>query len=244
MSIIREKPPPANGHAAKSKVSSVRVLARAGLAPPEQALSAEHREELAASGIDPATAVRGGVYTENDPAEAQRRLNWRYPAGSSGPWLVFRYLDRHGKDTGSARLKPRRPRSEPRKDGTTRLVKYEAAIGSSPRLYIPPNSRDAVNDPTADLIITEGEKKALSADAHGFACVGIGGVDAWRAAGGRMIPDLEELSWTGRRVFICFDCPDVFTNANVMRAERQLAEALTRRGADVRLVRLAEGGAE
>jgi hypothetical protein len=241
--IIREKPPPtANRHASRMKPSAARLLARVGLAKPEQALSAEHREELAASGIDPATAVRGGVYTEDDPAEAQRRLNWRFPAALSGPWMVFRYFDRHGRDTGYARLKPRRPRTEPRKDGTTRPIKYEAPIGSSPRLYIPPDSRATVNDPAADLIITEGEKKALSADSAGFACVGVSGVDAWRAKGGGLIPDLDELNWDGRRVFIAFDS-DVTSNPNVQRAERDLAEALTRRGADVRLVRL-EGGAE
>lgn len=232
MSTIREKPPPsANGHASRMTVLT-RQFARHGRLPVDQAMSSARRDELDASGIDDATKQAAGLYEEDDPAEIARLLNWKFPAASLGPCLVIPYLDRHGKLTGYHRLKPTRPRTERRKDGTTRLIKYENPIDSPLRLYIPPGTRDAVNDPTADLLLTEGEKKALSADAHGFPCVGISGVDAWRAKGGGLIPDLDELSWAGRRVFICFDCPDVFTNPNVMRAERQLAEALNRKEAN------------
>jgi hypothetical protein len=137
--------------------------------------------------------------TERDPAAISALLNWDWEATSLGECLVYEYLDRHGKPTGYRRLKPTKPRTV-----NGKAAKYEAPRKSGLRLYIPAGAREAVNDPMADMLITEGEKKALSASAHGFTCVGLSGVDCWRSKG-QLIPDMEAIHWKGRRVYVCFD---------------------------------------
>jgi hypothetical protein len=134
-----------------------------------------HLRELAASGIGREQAEAAGLYSESNPDTIAWLLGWDHQADSLGTCLVVPYLDRHGNPTGYVRLKPGWPRTETRPGGSQRKVKYEAPRGSSPRVYVPPGSRDAVNHPTADLVLTEGEKKALCGDAHGFPCMGLSG---------------------------------------------------------------------
>jgi putative DNA primase/helicase len=55
-----------------------------------------------------------------------------------------------------------------------------------------------------------------------------------------LIPDLAAIPWRGRPTFVVFDS-DAVTNQNVLRAEHQLASALTERGAVVKVVRLPPG---
>ena len=52
---------------------------------------------------------------------------------------------------------------------------------------------------------------------------------------------MAAIPWQGRPVFVCFDS-DAATNPNVARAEYALAECLTAKGADVRIVRLPTAG--
>ena len=182
---------------------------------PPRHLSDAHRAELLASGIPPEFALAAGVYTEADPAEVARLLNWRGAATALGPCLVYPYLDAAGHPTGHHRLKPTTPRASRRADDAGKRVKYEGPKGRPNRLYVPPGTRAALADPAARLLVTEGEKKALSAAAAGFACVSVAGVWAWQrkreadAAGvktGRreLIPDLAAVAWAGRPVAVVF----------------------------------------
>jgi len=147
------------------------------------ALSPAHTAELAASGITPEAARAAGVHTESDPAAVGRLLNWTGPATALGPCLVFPYLDAAGSPTDYHRLKPTTPRAEKRGEKAGKAIKYEGPKGRPNRLYVPPGTRAALADPTARLLVTEGEKKALAADAAGFACVAVAGVWAWQATG-------------------------------------------------------------
>lgn len=217
-------------------------------APP---LHPTHLDELAASGISPEVAAAAGVYTAVNPYQVSKLLNWTRPANALGLCLVFPYFNPQGNPTGYHRLKPHCPRTSRKKEDQGKKSKYEGPKGQPNRLYIPPGTRAAIADPTAELVITEGEKKSLSATAAGFPCLSIPGVWAWQvkrtkggdgtATGPRvMIDDLKEVAWAGRRVFVAFDS-DAADNPLVLAAERELVAALTASEAEVRVVRLPAG---
>jgi hypothetical protein len=166
-------------------------------------------------------------------------LNWndRYQ-GRLGPCLVIPYFTADGTATGYHRLKPDRPRPD---QTNGKAIKYEAPKGMSPLAYFPSGgvTAEALPDPQAALLITEGEKKALKADQEGFACIGLSGVWSW-GKGGELLPCLAALPWEGRHVYVVFD-DDAATNTNVQRAESALTRALSEKGADVRTIRLPSG---
>lgn len=82
------------------------------------------------------------------------------------------------------------------------------------------------------LFVTEGELKAAKACKAGYATIGLGGVDAFRAskAGFLVLPDLERIVWPGRTVYVCYDS-DTRTNPNVARALQALGDQLRDLGA-------------
>src|SRR5262249_33513101 len=121
------------------------------------------------------------------------------------------------------------------------------------RAYFPPGTIAALKDPSAPLVITEGEKKSAKADQEGFPCIGLSGVYGWQkrrptdSAGKKygereLIDDLAAITWEDRPVVIVFDS-DAATNEDVLWAEWHLAQALIARGALVRVVRLPQGPA-
>jgi putative DNA primase/helicase len=157
------------------------------------------------------------------------------------------YRDAQGSDTGNIRLKPDKPLVND--DGRER--KYEAPKLRPSRAYFPPGTITALADPTAPLLVTEGEKKALKAEQEGFPCVGLSGVWNWvkkqvevePAAGPRqrhLIDDLAAVPWKGRPVYIVFDS-DAARNENVREAQFALAVQLMERGAVVKIVNLPDG---
>ena len=143
-------------------------------------LSESHSKELTASGTSRDAVIAAGVYTESDPVRVGELLNWSGPAPALGSCLVYPYLDVGGRPTGYHRLKPSTPRSSKKKEDKGKKIKYEAPRGDPNRLYIPPGTRSLLADPSVDLVVTEGEKKCLSADAAGFPCLSAPGVWAWQ----------------------------------------------------------------
>lgn len=61
-------------------------------------------------------------------------------------------------------------------------VKYRAPKGGMNHIYFPPDLPGLLTKDASwkAIIITEGEKKAACAVAHGFPCVAVSGVDCWR----------------------------------------------------------------
>ncbi len=209
-------------------------------------LAADHLADLRRSGLTDDTIRAAGLYSETDATVIGKLLHWRGPAYALGPCLAFPFRDAAGNVNGYLRVKPTRPRA---KDG--KPVKYESPVGQPNRAYIPPGTVAALADSAETLIVTEGEKKALAADQHGLPCVGLVGVYGWqrkrpRDADGKphgdreLIDGLAAVAWQGRTVHLCFDS-DAATNPHVGRAVWHLAEALRRRGATVRVVRLPAG---
>lgn len=71
--------------------------------------------------------------------------------------------------------------------------KYKAVRNQENHIYFPPGLPKLLARPECDyLIITEGEKKAACAVAHGFPCIALSGVDSWRVRT-ISIPDTSEL---------------------------------------------------
>jgi putative DNA primase/helicase len=207
-----------------------------------------HSTELRKSGLSDEQIAACGFFTLSDPKQIAAKLHWKGGAERLGSCLAFPYRDANGATNGYVRLKPDRPRTS-QKDG--KPVKYESPKGLTNRAYLPPGTPAALKEPSAPLVLTEGEKKAAKADQEGFPCIGLVGVYGWqlkrtRDKGGKatgerqLIDSLASVSWQGRPVFLCFDS-DAATNPNVRMAEWHFAEVLARHGATVKIVRLPAG---
>jgi hypothetical protein len=228
-------------------------------------LCQEHLVDLKASGLTDDSIMAAHLYSISGGDAIREILGTHLSmktANKMSACLAFPYLDPFGNAMTFRnadgvvrpfiRLKPLKPRDDKKKPGKS--IKYESPIGATPRAYFPPGTRSVLADPAVALLITEGEKKSLAADQHGFRCIGLGGVWAWQASrpedkegkkiGAReLIEDFAAVAWAGRRVFIVYDS-DLAEKAEVQWAEWHLAEQLRSRGADVRVVRLpaATGG--
>ena len=141
--------------------------------------------------------------------------------------------------------------------------KYLGPPGRGNLLYITPSTQpELLNDLSAPIVITEGEKKTLALhrlSRHGveatnerprFLAVGLGGVWSFRGTIGKvngpdgsrrdekgLIPDLRRLALAGRTVYIVFDS-NVHTNPKVAAARRELTAELIKLGAQVLCVNL------
>lgn len=206
----------------------------------------QHLADLRQSGLSDDQIRRCGFRSESDPAAVAKLLGWTSPAKKLGPCLCIPFPGSDGRPTGYVRVKPDRPRTLGGK-----RVKYESPRKAPNRAYLPPGTLAALADPSAPLLLTEGEKKAAKADQDGFPCVGLVGVNGWQTkrptgAGGtkagprELIPDLAAVAWAGRRVYVVYDS-DAADKPEVRWAEWHLAEALRAAGADVRVVRLPPG---
>jgi len=108
--------------------------------------------------------------------------------------------------------------------------KYTQPENSVPHLYLPP-FRDwakIAKDPSAKILITEGEKKAALACKKGLNCIALGGVYGYKAKKRLwdVIPELTQIEWAGREVEICYDT-DVARKSEVRDAMYGLASVLT-----------------
>ena len=212
---------------------------------PTHRLTPRHLADLRKSGLSDQQIALCGFHSLQAPASIQAALRWKRYGAEFGDCLAIPFFDTAGKTNGYCRLKPDCPRKG-NEDG--KPIKYESPKGSTNRAYFPPNTLAALHDPSAPLVITEGEKKAAKADQEGFVCIGLVGVYGWqkkrtkdkdgKPQGEReLIDDLAPIPWQGRPVFLCFDS-DAATNPHVRAAEWHLAETLTRKGAIVKMIRL------
>jgi putative DNA primase/helicase len=199
-------------------------------------LTPKHLAELRGSGLSDETIAASGVYSEHDPIKLGLLINGNWPK-RLGTGLVFRYRELDGELNGYARVKPDSPRTFKNKP-----VKYESRRREPNRIYFPPGTVEHLQEPTTDLFITEGEKKALAAAQLGLCCIGLGGVDSWRVSksADRLLPQLEAIEWRGRRVFIVFDS-DRNQKDEIRDAESRLAVQLKQHGATVKVIGLPEG---
>jgi len=194
-------------------------------------LSAQHEEELRKRGISREFALASGVRTAADnelrdlnfqaslPVEERRK-------GLQG--ICFPYVDLELMAEAAWRIKP--DAAFTLSDGSR--PKYLSRVGDKARAYFPhTTTRELLADPKVNVVITEGEYKALAiAEAlqnaeqkRKFAVVGLQGVNGgWHREkhvvptpdGGHekksvglanLIDDLQTVKWKKHTACICFD---------------------------------------
>jgi len=134
------------------------------------------------------------------------------------------------------------PRPKLERITNSKPLRYVQAFDTLPEVYTPPiiEWRKVLKDPSATLLITEGELKAACACIHTpHPTIGLGGVWSWRSAKHQIdiLPWFHEVTWKERSTYIIFDS-DAATNPNVLQAEAMLAGRLLKLGAVVYIARL------
>ncbi len=195
-------------------------------------LDPAHRAQLDARCIAHEVAERAGIYSEHDRNRLARIVGWKSWPLKLGSGLVFPYLDIDGV-LRYARVKPERA---PIRNG--KPAKYLQPSGEKSRPYFPPGVVAKLASGTAEIIITEGEWKALCLS-QWWCAIGLSGVWNWQVgdSAGKLLGDLEQIAWHGRKVFIAFDS-DSSSNNQVATAMSHLAAALQSRGAVVKIVHI------
>jgi hypothetical protein len=183
--------------------------------------------DLQRSGITAEDAAASGLFDAEDASKI-------YPDFAAEPALVIPYympdgelatFRRDGETLPFCRVRYLEPKV---RGGFTKqkVQRYAQPGKSGTRAYFAPMLAwsKLIEDTQEPLIITEGEKKAISAAVAGFPVIALGGV------------------WRGRDVYICFDS-DAALNPNILAAEARLVDELQRkRGARCYLVRLPQDG--
>jgi hypothetical protein len=195
------------------------------------------KEELRASLITDEWAEKCGIYELNDKNEVARLLN-RHPSKTpKGPFVVYPYFDIEDRNLVlTVNVKAAEPLMVEGKE-----QKYLRPNGSTNHLYVPKfiSLVDLLNNKNP-ILFTEGEKKTICANIHGFLTIGLNGVQNWRTKDeegvSRPLEVFNKLNLSGRQVLICFDS-DVMTNEDVQRAENDFSKYLQSLGAKVRVLR-------
>jgi hypothetical protein len=204
--------------------------------------------DLERSGISEADADACGLFDVENArdiyldfrAEAALVIPYFHPNGEPMTFL------RDGEELPFCRVRYVDPPPAPRGfTGKKKVDKYGQPGASGTRVYFPPNVpwETILQDVQVPLIITEGEKKAIAGGAAGFNVLGLGGVFNFAAAGSLdILPELELVSWRGRRLYIVFDS-DALLNGQIQTAEARLVQELgIKRGAQVFIVRIPQDG--
>lgn len=189
-----------------------------------QGLLPHHLRELRASGLTDATITAAGIRSETSAGKLAIMLNWQKAPQKMAPAIVYPFVKADGGN-GFYRVKPDHPRKRNGKP-----IKYESPVGSINDIYLPPGVAAKLAEPTQEIVITEGEKKALLLAQLGFTAIGLVGVFGWKAKKREtLIAALEQIAWQGRPVYLCFDS-DRADNANVLDGESRLSAQIAARG--------------
>jgi P4 family phage/plasmid primase-like protien len=220
-------------------------------------LSKRDLESLSKSWISPEYAERAHLYRVDDiegaalvgRAGAHGYAGTVYP--NCWPGEQYRRSVQVRRDVPDVEIKNGRPRER---------GKYMNPPGEMNRAYITPGVDAALlSDTNADAVFVEGPKKTIATqrllDHSGLRAVAVGlsGVFNYRGSIGKMpdangqrvtvkgvIPDIERITWTGRKVTILFDA-NASSNPMVAAARNGLAVELASRGAKVFIADLPEG---
>ena len=179
-----------------------------------------------------------------------------HPSFKSVPALVIPYVDpwtddyiTYGDADGSAhhfcRVRYYSPKTKVHGFKKKKQLRYTQPPDSGVHPYFPMcediDWLDIAEDTDVPIMITEGEKKALSACLAGIPTIGLGGVYNF-THDGDLLPILERIDWEDRVVYVCYDS-DAADNNKIQVAEGRLATELSmKRGAEVFLVRLPKVG--
>jgi len=202
-------------------------------------LDSHHRRQLEASGITPEVAKARGYRS----IEAPEAFHYGFSKAQAKAGLLIPIYPPGQDEPALYRLRPDKPRTK--RDG--KPIKYEQPRGTRLRIDVPPLLRDALQNPTIPLIITEGEKKgdslcsAILRERKDLAVVDLPGVWGFvsKDAFGNVTfsNDLRMIPLKDRHVYICYDS-DVMTKPQVRSALHSLTDLLSRKGAKVWWIQL------
>lgn len=199
----------------------------------ESGLTKQDAETL---GIGFLSSLETKALNSSHKAHASLKINYFSPIGtsaktpigdapSSPPYYRLRYLPVRSGFSAVTKLKK----------------KYDNASGTLPVAYWPQNLDwgPVLDDVTKPVVIVEGELKAAKGCKEGFATIGLGGVDCWRARkrGVMFLDSLKFLKYERRDIYVCFDS-DYLSNKNILRALIQFSDHLTSLGSFVHVVTL------
>jgi hypothetical protein len=195
-------------------------------------------KDLARSGIDLKTAKKVGLKV-CDTAELWAALNPRRAdepkRDFTAAGYVFTFFTPEGKTLGSF-IRARKLAGDWSDDDDGRW-RYNQPVNTAPHLYVPaPIMRLPKPDPetgkiriVGELLVVEGEKKAIKANMCGIPAVALAGV--WNFTSAKFdIPLLDEFKrfdLSDADIVVSFD-RDVFDNEDVQQAKRRFSFAIRR----------------
>jgi hypothetical protein len=197
-------------------------------------LEPQHQRLLRESAI-PVEHARARDYMT---ADTKKRLDQIGIAkkGQNIPGLLIPLRDKQGSAWGW-QYRPDSPRAM----ANGKPQKYETPVGQRNGIDVPPGVGPALDDPSVELWITEGSRKADSAWCLGIPCISLSGVWNWRGTnqhGGKLvIPDWHEVALNGRRIVAAFDS-DATVKPEVRYALEQFTGWLATKGASIRFCHL------
>lgn len=214
-------------------------------------LNEQHLSQLAASGISPEVAEEAALRSAD--AEEVRGVLGRSQGVGTGlliPYFeaangnVLQVMAKGAKQAFDfVRVRLDDPRLAPDRNGMP--SKYLSRRGSGQHPYILPRvSRQIRSGNAKTILITEGEKKALSAITHGFCAIGISGNFGWKQKDTQaVLPSLELHLPKDSNVVLVWDS-DGALNAGFAMSTRMLHENLRRRGVAMKVIVLPQAGAD
>jgi hypothetical protein len=136
--------------------------------------------QLTASAITPQVASHNGVVENQGVGEKLKKLASPYRATA----VIFPYRNLAGElyqpNFWRARFLAINPTNLAAPPVSNLKQRYYQPAGSPNHIYFPRGVKEAAIS-AGYLLITEGEKKALSAMSHNIPCAALAGVDSWRA---------------------------------------------------------------
>ncbi len=202
-----------------------------------------HRAHLQeGSGISSAIIAERGYFTVTSAAQISHMSDRQQRLVPAIGFPVYQ-LGEHYTDL----TRPDNPQTDIREDGKVKTIKYEWPAHTPLVLDALPRYRDALQDPSIPLCITEGIKKTDAAASQSWGSnavwISINGVWGWMEKDGKdvdgnryLLPDYRKIPLRGRRVLLIPDS-DYEVNPQVKMAFDEHAKALMARGATVCIVR-------
>ena len=200
-------------------------------------LTEAHKTKLASVyGIDPEKATQ---LTSLSPSDIETRFGFKVEGGGIG--ILYNPAAPLAEHTLRVRL------DNPVKNHQNgKAAKYLSPSGQQNRLFVP----EGLTLQESQLIITEGEFKALAAAQRGIPCVALSGIWNWKVGvivegwklsdRDSLLPELKK-DWRGQSLILMYDS-DITPHHPAWTAFPRLAEQLYALGADsVKIVTLPGG---
>jgi hypothetical protein len=161
--------------------------------------SAIHPDLIAERGYESIHRPTNGDQRQRDRLNRLRIPTWATGADYHFPGMLIPMYGPTGARVGY-QWKPRY--AVPDRNG--KAQKYANPKGQTNRLDVHPRNLGKIADPTVELWITEGIKKADSLTSRGVCAISVNGAFGWRSTLGTL-GDWEDVPLKGRVVTICFD---------------------------------------